>query len=589
MHSHAASPAAKWGAVVALCLWLAVGANSASVVPIQQTPAKLAWPKERQSSLFQQVLQHLGLSYAQQPAAAQKGRSSLSDKKTASRPFFLHESTLALTDRVTGTHLIPNTKAVVGLNAVWVKPQASFSYTKVLQWTPDYTLSPQKTRVLASQRVSDAPHASQRTPLSYEYTDPASVSLRYLSGRKAAWTIANDTYIAEKGRLYVIRHGSRSRRTTMQTPPQAAFGASEDADYPQTNRPKPTTHHGPASNMRFRGSHRGNGPPRARSKHHDYKTVPVVPVLKHKNAASASHKSSNPHPVSSDTGGNVLHSESEVVHTPDFPRRVVVRTQRDTNSQQLNGIQPQLKTNMGALNSANLSLYCDVSAFVTNRFRQQFSSWSAISDALQTVVQVSSSAYHSVNASGLYLKSVAQWDPALPSTDMSEILAQFTEFINAQNESTTKCANVLFDNAVYDDNHVGVAWLNGACNSHNTAVVSHLGLADTSLILAHEAGHLMTALHTEQYTQCSGGTIMDADVSFSAFEFCDHVGSLLSAWGDNNAACLAVLPHTDPEYPHYHDDNDLVYGLVALILFLVVFFAVVWCIVGPLDSRHIHF
>ena len=584
-----------------LCACLVVCTNGAPIVPYTvadyrdsvdfDSAGNPPWQKAQEPSLFQQAIQYLisGRLISGQPQGAtwpdphppcpKKLRSRVNEHRpgahrpsarrpNAHRPFFLHESTLSLADRVSGTHLIPNTKAVVGLNAIWVKPKDSFTYTKVLQWTPDYTLSPQKTRVLASQRVASAVDDPKHAKLEYSNADPENVALRYISGRKAVWTIANDTYIAEGGRLYHIQRGraQRQKRAPGDTPRDNT--AEHSALYPRTDHgsmleprvshsnPDTTIDSNPntaqsAKPMRFRGIHHAD-------------TLPRAPQRPPKTRTDLS------------TGGAVSGSDTA-------SQRAVLRTQRSAEPQQLSA-----GVKAGLLNSANLSLFCDVSAFVTNRFRQQFSSWSAISDALQTVVQVSAGAYHHANASGLYLKSVAQWDPPSTSTDMSEILEHFTDFIGTRNESNDGCANVLFDNVVYDDNHVGIAWLNGACGTHNTAVVSHLGLADTSLILAHEAGHLMTALHTEQYTQCPGGTIMDADVSFSAFEFCDHVGSLLSSWGDDNAACLATLPHTGPEYPHYHDDNDLVYGLVALVLFLVVFFAVVWCIVGPLDSHCIH-
>lgn len=477
--------------------------------------------------------------------------------------------TLSQEAHVSGSHHISGTTAKVGLDSVWIKPDKSHTYTRILKWIPDHTMSGDKTHVVAAKSVHKT--TDSRISISYAKTDTPTHDSRiqFIRGSKVIWTHDGSTYIAEGSRLYKISFSSNKKKS--QSAPLPAFPTQPVPDPLDKNYPG----YDPLENgIRVHVYKNRMNPKIAQriglydiKENHPLSRQPVPQNTAHRRSADILPPPFT-HPI----------NDPDADHYNDEPHSNG-RAQRNPGDSR----GPAAEMSTHEQEYANISKYCTIRAFVTYQFRSQFNSWSSTSDTLEAVLATATGAFHNVDASGMYLLSVQQWDPE-PVSDITDVLTQFTQYVNGVSGANSTCANVLFDAKAYADNHVGVAWLSGACGANNAAVVSHIGVADLSLILAHEIGHLMSAAHTEQYTECPVGTIMDADISYSAFHFCDFVGSMLSAWGTQNDMCLTAQPHTYPDHPHY-DDNDLAYGMVALVLFLVVLFVVLGCVFGPLDSH----
>lgn len=166
---------------------------------------------------------------------------------------------------------------------------------------------------------------------------------------------------------------------------------------------------------------------------------------------------------------------------------------------------------------------CGFLSYYTQRFFDTLGSESAVERYITSTFRISDAFYRKADiagshAYGIHLLSVNHDSRYFTWSDSVDINVQI-ELLHSLEPSNT-CGVVLFDALDYSMSRVGVASLNGACtNFTNGAIVSCgekcVSTFTAAQILAHEAGHLFGATHTNLYPaerKC-GTDIMDAWVA----------------------------------------------------------------------------
>lgn len=215
---------------------------------------------------------------------------------------------------------------------------------------------------------------------------------------------------------------------------------------------------------------------------------------------------------------------------------------------------------------------CAINVFVTDNYISAAGSFTYAVELIQASIAAASSVYYSATGVGLGIRDINVWNTGHQSPNIADTLNSFTSDI----AYTDGCVAILFDNYEYNNNYVGIAWMDGACGAHYHGVVSTLDVAATAMVLAHEVGHLQGASHVEMYPSCaSQSTIMAADISHSVMLFSNCVKEELRAWAADGCVTSELNYHYN--HPHYdhHDDDDiaLVAGLLFFIFLIVVCFS----------------
>lgn len=178
------------------------------------------------------------------------------------------------------------------------------------------------------------------------------------------------------------------------------------------------------------------------------------------------------------------------------------------------------------LETTSVSQVCVVTVYLTSTLIAAMGSIPSAWEIVLTAIDMASNVYAVTTGIGLFAVFGGFWDPLVPTTDGGYMLYQFHESVPA-----TGCASVLFDGTEYENNVVGIAYVGGACTAYAHAIVSYIDPFYMAVVLAHEVGHLQTALHTSSYPDCAlSQTIMKADIGGVHLFFSTCVATVLQEW-----------------------------------------------------------
>jgi hypothetical protein len=200
---------------------------------------------------------------------------------------------------------------------------------------------------------------------------------------------------------------------------------------------------------------------------------------------------------------------------------------------------------------------CAFAVYYTQRFKDAMGSQSVLTRYVLSVFEIAASFYKVVSFAGragygIHCQSIDYQSWRLDWSDDVDISVQL-DYLNSLAPPGT-CDTVVFDALQYSLNRVGVAYVGGACIANSNGMVVSCGancvnVFTAAQVLAHEAGHTFSAIHTEDYPsnlQCASG-IMDATISTSADSFSACSINTMTPFFSSNASCLSAppLPHTE--------------------------------------------
>lgn len=204
---------------------------------------------------------------------------------------------------------------------------------------------------------------------------------------------------------------------------------------------------------------------------------------------------------------------------------------------------------------------CKVRSFYTQRLRDTVSSVSQLKSVIMAAIQAAAYMYEE-SFGNLVIQSIDDEiypSEVIPSTNyntpaylrVTSTLAAFAEERTAASHTGNVCAELLFDIPDYSP-IVGAAYTGAGCTaSHYFGMVCVTSAAETSVIAAHETGHLMSAGHTLfKY-------IMNEDISLPDLIFLFHQQSkdAMNAWAQQ-AVCLVQENSTSTIQPQPYDSDD---------------------------------
>jgi PKD repeat protein len=144
-----------------------------------------------------------------------------------------------------------------------------------------------------------------------------------------------------------------------------------------------------------------------------------------------------------------------------------------------------------------------------------------------------------------WISSCSTCDPWSNSTNSSTVLNSFTSWANAGSFGVTHDVGSMWSNRVYNDNIVGLAWVNVICTSNRYNILRDFTSNANQLrvMTSHELGHNFRAVNSPTGHDAPGsGFIMAPSVNtsntWSAQSITDIEGHYLSRWCLSNCTNL---------------------------------------------------